>query len=125
MTAIAELREQVTIYARTGTTNPDTGGTIAGPSTPVATVRAAIVPRAGLEALSTQQPLIGADLGIVNTATHLVTLWYRPDVTVGQWLEYLDPKRGDALRTFEITKIGSPDERGQWLVLEVVERVAA
>jgi hypothetical protein len=125
MTTIAALREQVTIYARTGTENPDTGGTIAGPSTPVATVRAAIVPRGGLEGASTDQPLVGADLGIVNTATHNVTLWFRPDVTVGQWLEYADPKRGGMTRKFEITKIGSPDELGQWLVLEVVERVAA
>jgi hypothetical protein len=124
MTAIADLTAQITILARTGTINPDTGGTISGPSTPIAVVRAAIAPRGGLEALSTAQPLIGADLGIVNTATHVITTWFRPDVTVGQWIEYQDPTRGGLSRSFEITQLASPAERGQWLVLGCVERVA-
>jgi hypothetical protein len=122
MTAIAALREQITLLAPTGITNPDTGGTIPGPPAPVATVRAAIVPRSGLEALATPQPLLGQDLGILNTATHLVTIWFRPDVAVGQFVEYADPKRG-TLRRFEITYLFSPSELGQWLVLACVERL--
>ena len=122
MTTVAALTEQITILAPTGTINPDTGGTIEGTPTPIATVRAAIVPRTGTEAVSTPQGLVAQDLGIVNTATHLVTIWFRPDVLAGHYVEYADPKRGTT-RSLEITQVASPDERGQWLVLACIERV--
>jgi len=127
MTTIAALTEQVRILERTGTINPDTGGTVEGPPTVVAgNVRAAIVPRSGAEALGvTPAGDVGLSLGIVNTATHVVTLWFRPDVLVGHFVEYADPKRPTAPpRIFEITQALTPDERAQWLVLAVVERVA-
>lgn len=124
MTTIGELTERVSIVQPTGTINPDTGGTIEGPPVVVAeNIRALIVPRSATEALSTPQPLIGQDLGILNTATHVLTTWFRPDVTVGQYVEYQDGKRGTT-RRFEITQVTSPSERGDWLVLGCVERVA-
>lgn len=124
MTTIAGLTERVTILARTGTINPDTGGTVEGPPMLVADVRAAILPRSGLEALAGPAPIGAATLGIVNTATHVITIWFRPDVEVGHYLEYADPKRGAAVRVFDITSTATPDERAQWLELGVVERVA-
>jgi len=119
---VGQFTESVTILQPVATTNPDTGGQV--PSTPavVATVRAAIRGRSATEAFSTPQALIGQDLGIVNTATHLVTMWFRPDVTVGQFLEYADTKR-QTTRHFEITAVSSPDERGPYLVLACIERV--
>jgi len=122
MTTIAQLTERVTLLQPTGTINPDTGGTVEGTPAVIADVRAAIATRSGLERLSTPQALLSNDLGIVNTATHVLTIWFRPDVTVGQYVEYLDPKRG-TLRRFDIQQLASPDERGQWLLLGCVERV--
>jgi hypothetical protein len=122
MTHIGDLTEYVTILQPTGVINPDTGGTVEGAPTVVADVRAAIALRSATEALSTPQPLIGQDLGIVNTATHVLTTWFRPDVTVGQFVEYVDSKSG-ITRRFEITQASSPNERGEWLVLGLVERV--
>ncbi len=122
-TALGALTERITIYAPTFTVNPDTGGQIPGtPRVVAANVRAEIVPRTATEALSTPQALIGQDLGIINTATHIVTTWFRPDVDVGHYVEYDDAKRGTT-RTFEITQVYSPAEQGVWLVLACVERV--
>lgn len=124
MTTLGQLRERFVVYQPTYTVNPDTGGQVAGPPTLVADVRGSVVPRSASETLSTPQPLIGQDLGILNTATHVLTTWFRPDVTVGQFVEYADSKRGQ-IRQFEITHVYSPDERGTWLVLLCVERVVA
>lgn len=120
---IGALTERVTILQPTGTVNPDTGGTVEGVPVLVADLRASIVPRSATESLSSPQPLIGQDLGILNTATHVLTTWFRPDVTVGQFVEYVDSKRGTT-RRFEITQVYSPAELGEWLVLGCVERVA-
>ena len=118
---IGDLTERVTIVAPTTTTNPDTGGQVPGTPTVIAAAYASIVARTATELLSTQA-LISQDLGIVNTATHVVTTWFRPDVTVGQYVEYEDSKR-QTTRRFEITSVTSPDERGEWLVLACIERV--
>jgi Bacteriophage head-tail adaptor len=119
---VGELTERMRIMQPVGTTNPDTGGQVPGTPIVIAEVRGLIVPRAGTEAFSSAQGLISQDLGIVNTATHLVTLWFRPDVSVGQFIEYDDAKR-QLTRQFEITQVASPEERGRWLVLACIERV--
>jgi head-tail adaptor len=122
MTSIGQLTEQFTILQPTATTNPDTGGQVPGPPVEIAKVRGALAPLTATESLATLGRVTQQDLGIVNTATHVLTTWFRPDVTVGQYIEYQDAKR-QAVRHFEITQVSSPDERGVWLVVGCVERV--
>lgn len=123
MTTVGQLTERLTILAPTFTTNPDTGGQIPGPPVVIADVRGSIVPATAAELLSAAGSRFSQDIGIINTATHVVTMWFRPDVTVGQYVDYLDSKR-QLTRHFEITSVTSPDERGVWLVLGCIERVA-
>jgi head-tail adaptor len=122
MTTIGQLTERFTILQPTSTENPDTGGRVPGPPVVVADVRGALEPMTATEALSTLGRLTQQDLGIVNTATHVLTTWFRPDVTVGQFVEYQDAKR-QQVRHFEITQVSSPEERGVFLVLGCIERV--
>jgi head-tail adaptor len=122
MTTIGQLTERVTIWEPVFTTNPETGGQVPGDPRLIATVRGSLVPMSATEALSTMGRALQQDLGVINTATHVLTLWFRPDVTVGQFVEYDDPKR-ETVRHFEITQVASPAERGVWLVLGCVERV--
>ena len=120
---IGELTGRCTIVQPTYTTNPDTGGQVPGdPVIVAADVRALLLPAGATEGISTLGRALQQDLGIINTATHVLTIWFRADVTVGQSIDYEDARRG-TIRHFEITQVVDAEPRTPWLVLGVIERV--
>jgi head-tail adaptor len=105
------------IVAIVGDVEVDDGG---GGSRSTVTVILADEP-AAITQLAAAERLRGA--GQAAEATHRLTLWYRPEVTVAMRAIYADPHAGRT-RTFEIVTVRNVDERGVELELEAIERVS-
>jgi SPP1 family predicted phage head-tail adaptor len=96
--AIAELRHEIVIEARTR--SPDAGGGAELGWTPLATVWAAIRPRSGREIVSADQ--------VVSSVTHEIWIRHRTDVTA-------EMRFSLGARRFGIDAVLEAGERGQWL----------
>jgi head-tail adaptor len=114
---VGSLTEMVTIVQPLYRINPDTGGQVPDGERLIGDVWAAIEPIATAESLL-QARGIGRDVGVVNIATHRVTVWANPDITVGCVVHY-------GARVFEITGVEPDgDARAPFLQLACVERQA-
>jgi head-tail adaptor len=91
------------------------GGSTSTPTTILADEPAAIAQIAAAERL--QGGVQSAE------ATHRLSLWYRPGITVAMRVIYVDPHAGRT-RTFEIVTVRNLEERGVELELEAIERVS-
>ena len=100
-----------------GDVEGDDGG---GGSTTTATVILADEP-AAIAQIAAAERLRG---GVQSAeATHRLTLWYRPEITVAMRALYQDPHAG-RLRVFEILVVRNVNEAGVELELEAIERVS-
>lgn len=107
MTTSGELRDRVTFYAPTKTTDVLRGQAVVY-TTPVATVWA------HWRGLTMRETLIAQGLRTLPSA-RLVIRW-REDITT-----QLRVRRGDAGPLYEVVSVNDPDGRRIWLDLDVVE----